>query len=341
MTFVKAERELGHYSRLVTLGPNTQKREEDVCLQLPFLDSPLTRWAKQAVTPQERLHVSNQLIIPDPIPLQWKPGGWMERDLITLREKMWERKITATIRDLDFFSFDLMQLDGGMEFYRDGRLVRAFKEKKKKVICCYTGSDLRTRGVIPEIDRLSDLNVTVEIDHLLLHPHIVHVPFPLDLARFPFRAPSDTKPVLIGHAPTNRKAKGTDTIISVLEKMKGTYPVELVLIEGLPFDDAIAMKRRCHLFIDQIGDLGYGINAIEALAMGIPTLTSLAPGFKSLFPNFPFLEVDSHTMESILIQAVSSFAFRERKAREGRKWVEGVHDATSVVQRIHRLAEIA
>ena len=210
--------------------------------------------------------------------------------------------------------------------------------EKKKIICCYTGSDLRTRGIIPAIDRISDLNVTVEIDHLKLHPKIDHIPFPLDLAAFKTGKPADSETLFIGHAPTNRKAKGSDIIIHIVKRLEKEYPVSLILIEGQKYSAAIELKRKCHIFIDQLGDLGYGMNGIEALAMGIPTCTSLASGFQDLYPEHPFLESNADTLEARLISLIEDETFRRKKTFEGRSWVEKVHQATSVVQRIHRLA---
>ena len=34
MAFVRAERKMGHDSRLITLGPSRQERNEDICLRL-------------------------------------------------------------------------------------------------------------------------------------------------------------------------------------------------------------------------------------------------------------------------------------------------------------------
>ena len=338
MAFVRAERMLGHESRLLTFGRSIQQREEDICLDLPFLDSPWIRGLKRFVTPKSRRVITNRLSVPDIIPRVWKPGNMAETLLFSLRERLWQKKINETIRELDIASFQVIQLDGGLGFYRDARLIQRMKEQKKTIICCYTGSDLRTRGVIPGIDRIADLNVTVEIDHLLLHPNIHHVPFPLDLTVF---SPVKSDPaglLIIGHAPTHREAKGSDTIIAVVKQLEKNYPVSLLLIEGQPYDRAIALKRRCQIFVDQIGDLGYGLNGVEALAMGIPTCTSLAPGFRTLYPDHPFLESDAKTLKPVLEKLIENGQFRQKKAVEGRIWVNKVHQATSVVQKIHKLA---
>ena len=47
ITLVRAEREVGFESRLITLGRDSRNYEEDICLDLPFLDFIGTRLAKK------------------------------------------------------------------------------------------------------------------------------------------------------------------------------------------------------------------------------------------------------------------------------------------------------
>ena len=340
ITFVKAERNLGYESRLVTLGIGRQDREEDIALNLRFLDSPFTRFAKQIFTPESRRKIGNRAKIPKTIPIKWYPSGLGEKTLIKLREKLWEKKIDQFFRSIDIDHFDIIQLDGGLGFFRDGRVVQRLKSRKKKIICCYTGSDLRTRGVIPQIDELSDLNVTVEFDHLQYHPHIYHVPFPFNFTEFPYSPKSYenlNKFIKIGHAPTNRLAKGSDQIIKIIQSLAIQFPIQLDLIENMSYEMALKRKYECDLFVDQIGDLGYGMNGVESLAMGIPTLTSLAPGFETIYPDHPFIVVDAKNFKSKLEHLLNNSQFIAEIGKRSIEWVKKHHDATEVVKRIHAL----
>jgi hypothetical protein len=340
MTFVQAERALGHESHLITLGRNKLSFKEDICLDLPFLNFWGTTLIKKIFTPYKRRIVDNIARIPDKIPIQWSPGNLGEQILIRFRESVWNNKIHKAILKYNLHDFDIYQLDGGLGFYRDSRFIIQLKKNKKKIICCYTGSDLRTRGVIPEIDHISYLNITVEFDLLQYHPNIYHVPFPLNISKFKKKEKKNHEKILIGHAPTNRAAKGSNEIISIIKNLRKKYPIELILIEKMPYSEAIKLKSNCDIFIDQIGDLGYGINSLESLAMGIATCTCLAPGFTNIYPEHPFIEVQEDTLESKLIQLINDPALIEEKSHEGRKWVTKIHNARTVVQKIHRLAEI-
>ncbi|MBC7186762.1 MAG: glycosyltransferase [Calditrichaeota bacterium] len=338
MTLVRAERAMGHYSRLVTLARDPRAFEEDICLELPFLDWWGTRLAKRLVADPRRLRVDNVARIPEHVPLTWRPRGPAEACLVRLRERLWAPAIRRAIRDHDLTNFDVYQLDGGLEFTRDGGFVAARKREGKRVICCYTGSDLRTRGVIPAIDRIADLTVSVEFDHLRLHPSIHHVFFPFEVERFQPVRERRPGPLRIGHAPTSRKAKGSDIIIPVIASLAAEYGVEMVLIENLPYKEAIRRKADCDIFVDQLGDLGYGINSLEALAMGIPVCSCLAPGFAERYPDHPFVVVDATNLREQLVRLITSPGLRQQLGTAGRRWVKEHHDSRQVAARIHQLA---
>lgn len=337
ITLVHAERELGFASRLLTLGRDPRGYEEEVCLDLPFLDFAGTRWAKKFFSNPARLRVDNRRKMPAQIPPTWTPHSVAEKWLVLFREWMWQEKIEPAMAQIDFWNFDLYQLDGGLEFYRDGRIVRELHQRGKAIVCLYTGSDLRTRGVIPAIDRLATLNVTLEFDHLALHPCLHHVFFPLDLRRFKLAPPREEPRLVIGHAPTNRAAKGSDTIIAVVQNLAKELPIDFELIEGLPHHEALRRKARCDIFIDQLGELGYGINALEALAMGICTCTGLAAGFAEKYPAHPFVEVNAANLRERLARLCRDPQERRRLRDYGRGWVEQKHEARQVVRQIHEL----
>ena len=338
MTLVRAERSLGHESRLVTLARDKRGYEEDICLNLSFMDFVGTRLIKRFVSHPSKLKVESVSTVPKRIPIVWHPNGLLEKKLVQFRELLWSPRIKRAIREYGLKDFDIYQLDGGMEFSRSGTFIRSRKIEGKKIICCYTGSDLRTRGVLPYIDENADINVTVEFDHLYLHPNIHHVFFPFEVELFAPVRLSDRVPVRIGHAPTNRAAKKSDIILSIVQSLSYEYEIELVLIENVSYNEAIARKRACDIFIDQLGDLGYGINSLEALAMGIPTCTCLAKGFKDKSPEHPFIEVNEFNLRDKLIELVTNFVLRQKLGRQGRDWVSKYHDSRQVVRKIHTLA---
>ncbi len=338
ITFVHAERRLGFESRLVTMGRDRRQYEEDICLDLPFLDFSGTRLLKRLFSHPSKLAISNTRQVGQQYPVAWQANGFAEALLVRIREWFWTFRIRPLLNEISFWDFDFYQLDGGLEFYRDGRLVRALKERGKRVICCYTGSDLRTRGVIPAIDQIVDLNVTLEHDHLQIHPNIRHVLFPFETYSFSVRPEPPCDRIVIGHAPTNRQAKGSDRIIAAVEALKAELSVELLLVENMSYRQSLEQKARCHIFVDQIGDLGYGLNSLESLAMGIATCSCLADGFEALYPDHPFVVIDHTNIEQELRTLIMNTQLRRKIGEKGRAWVQRNHNSLNVVKQIHRLA---
>ncbi len=338
LTFVRAERQLGHDSRLITFSKNPRGFPEDICLNLPFVNFKGFTSFKRLIGGKSRITVTNIKPELTSLPPIWRPNQ-LEKVLIKFREAIWQPIIKQAYQQYQLDQFDVIQLDGGIGFFRDGSDIIRWKQQSKKIICCYAGSDLRIRGVIPQIDPISDLNVTVEYDHLKLHPNIHHVFFPFDASKFvplPYR---DEKIIRIGHAPTNRAAKGSNVIIPIVKELEQNYSVKLILIENLSYQEALKRKSECHIFIDQIGDLGYGINSLEALAMGIPTCSCLAPGFAEQYPNHPFIVIDEYNLKSQLVNLIQNTELRMKKAEEGMEWVRKYHDPVKVVQRINQLID--
>jgi len=338
--FVLTERRMGYHSRLVTLYNDKRKYFEDICLNLPFIDFAGTKWVKKIVSNPDKITVDNVVKQPKSIPIIWDPHSFAEKVLVHFRDFLWKFKVETAIRNYKLDEYDVYQLDGGLDFYRDSRFIERIKAEGKKVICCYTGSDLRTRGVIRRIDQLSEANFTVEFDHLKLHPDIHHVFFPFEVSRFQCITQNNEK-IRIGHAPTNRKAKGSDIIIPIMRELTREYNVEAVVIQNLPYSLAIETKQSCDIFIDQIGDLGYGINSLEALAMGIPCCSCLAPGFAEEYPDHPFVQVNKNNLKAELLRLIQDTELRKELGFKGREWVEKYHDSKKIVRKIHDIAGIS
>lgn len=335
LEFVRAERDLGYYSRLITFTPNPYGFGEDICLNLPLLsDSPLQFF--KGLFGYRGPEVANLRAKPTQIPPVWRPKNRLESWLFDLRDLIWKKKFMELSQKFDLFGFDVYQLDGGLGFTRRGKIIGELKQKGKKIVCCYLGSDLRSRGVIPEIDRISDLNLTVEFDHLNLHPNIHHIFFPFNPWKYEFRERRNRR-LKICHSPSQRRAKGTEKIISTVRELERVYPVELVLIEDLLHNKAIELLSSCDIAIDQLGELGYGISSLETLSMGIPTCSCLLPDYESYIPDHPFINVNERNLREKLIELIEDENYRLQKGLEGRRWVERYHDSQKVVEEIHLL----
>lgn len=336
-TFVKWHNKLGNYSRMVTLSRCRTQFEEDICLDLPMIQgSPFDMRLKRAVN---LLHRHKPKAMERDGMRVWRPRSGFEAFLFKAREAISAPKVRRAIRRHHLLDFDIYHLESGIEFFRDARTVKQLKALGKRIVCYYIGTDLRERGVIPEVDRLSDLNITTEFDHLSLHPDLRFSFLPFEVYDYEPRQ-TENKRLRICHAPRNRFLKGTERIIQVAGEMERRHGVEFMLIEGRPHGEAIEMKRTCDIAIDQITDLGgtgYGVNSLETLSMGIPTLTSFTPDFEAFLKDHPFVVVNSENLPQKLEQVITDPGLRRRKGIEGRRFVEKYHAAEAVVRSIYAI----
>ena len=110
----------------------------------------------------------------------FSPKNTMEKYYLKLREKKNQDAFLNALEKYGLYNSDIIHFDGGIDFFSDSRLAEKWKSQGKKIINCYFGDDLRTRGIVKEMEELSDLNLTFEYDHTLRHPNINFLFFPFD-----------------------------------------------------------------------------------------------------------------------------------------------------------------
>ena len=333
--FQEAHRRRGNECRFVTLFHSHFDFEEDICLNLPLMPgNRLFVLLKKGFHRLRGINLQRDLSGYPPI---WKPNDPLESVLFKLRDALIAPKVYRTIKENQLDSFDIVHLEQGMEFFRDGRVVKEWKRQGKKFVCFYHGTDIRNRGIIPIIEKIADLHLTSEWDLMPLHPKMEYLHLPIDTKKFRVVDP-DGDPIRICHAARIRAFKGTETVIRVVENLKKNYSVELVLIENIPHPQALELKQSCHIAIDQLTNLGgwgYGMSSLETLAMGIPTCTNIPPEMADKIPGHPFIYATSETLERELIKLIEDVNYRRKKGKEGRVWVEKTHDIEVVTDSLY------
>jgi len=332
MLFVEGHKDLGHYSRLVTFFPCKNAYPEDICLNLPFVGPKEWLWKVK------RLVRSGSMRVPFTGTTErifWKPSP-PERLLMSLRNAVWAPRVERAAEEFDLWDFDIYHFEGGMSFFRDGRDVSRLKAAGKKIVSNYHGLDLRMRGAIRPVWDATDLHLTCEFDLFRRYPELEYLFLPFDADSVPPCSPEGDV-VRICHAPRIRSVKGTDAIVSAVEDLSRTVPVEMVLIENMPHTEAMKLKASCHIAVDQIadGDMGYGVNSLETLSMGIPTVTNLSAAYQEFIPDHPFSLATPDTLKSVLRELVLNEDLRERYSSSGPPWIRKRHHWKSVARRIH------
>jgi glycosyltransferase involved in cell wall biosynthesis len=271
----------------------------------------------------------------------FSPKNSIEKFYLMLREMKNHDVFLKTLDKLD--DFDIVHFDGGIDFFSDSRTAKKWKSEGKKIVNCYFGDDLRTRGIVKEMDELSDLNLTFEYDHTLRHPNINFLFFPFDNSEIKYISDEEYNKnniLRIVHAPTNRIIKGTAEILDAIEKVKRQRKIEFILLENLSRQKVIEAKSKCTIAIDQIGNrggTGYGINSLETLSMGIPTITDMNCGMDKWLQENPFIVADKNNLAEKIIELIDEYDFRNKKREESRKWVTKYHSYDSVFKRMIEL----
>ena len=111
-------------------------------------------------------------------------------------------------------------------------------------------------------------------------------------------------PVRILHAPNHRGFKGTEFVVAAVEELqrRGLH-VELELLEGVPNSELRERMASADIHVDQLIATGYAMNAIEAMASGLPVIANLEnEAYTRLFRRWSYLDecpVVSTTPETV------------------------------------------
>jgi glycosyltransferase involved in cell wall biosynthesis len=253
------------------------------------------------------------------------PHNFWRRQLVQLRALA---KLLPTT-DVFHFYFGLTLVPKSIQF----PILKAFR---KKSVFHYLGSDIR--GKTPEqlaYGKRADAEIVGSYDAIRWVPDAHVVPNALDLTRYEPVSPPDNQPVRVVHAPTSRTKKGTDWIVKACEQL----PVDLDIVENTRHDLAIERYKRADIVVDQLNAGWYGVFALECMALAKPVLTFLHEDAvrrteASFGVELPLVPTTKESLAETLAQLVESPDEREHIGAESRTYVERVHDANVVADRL-------
>lgn len=151
--------------------------------------------------------------------------------------------------------------------------------------------------------------------------------------------PPNGRKIRIAHAPTNRQIKGTRFVIKATKRLRAQ--TDFLLIQRQPWWVCLMWKASADIFIDQL-HLGYGNNAIEAWAMGLPVLAgSTEPVLNVMRREFggdlPFYLTTGVSLFDDLRQLIADEDLREKWAAIGFRHVQRFHAPQAWLERAHRI----
>jgi glycosyltransferase involved in cell wall biosynthesis len=334
-SFYKMHLYCGDKSRLITFHKNSLDFPEDICLNLPLPNfSAAKKWRKRTVQLREQESA--------PVAPLFAPRNIFERYYFSLNDFLKKNKIEKIIKEFDLDNFDIIHFDAGLDFFRNSSQAIKWKKQGKKIVCCYFGSDLRIRGIIKSLDEISDLNITSEYDHLKLKKNLNYLFYPFDPSELPPKNNLNNESITIVHSPTNRKYKGTELIIAVMDKIKKEKKIKFQLLENIQRPELLKIKAQADICIDQVGGTmggtGYGKAGLETLAIGIPTITNMTSEYADWLPENPFIVAnDQKELYSKLNFLIEDAFFRIDAGNKGMEWVKEYHGYEKVNKKLLEL----
>jgi hypothetical protein len=250
--------------------------------------------------------------------------------------------------------------------------------RKKRIVLHYHGGDLRrimrkadkefidrqgftvfvsVPDLVPQLENAQWLPITVPMDDELYRPSLKR----------------DDNVIKIVHSPTDREGKKTAVLTKAVDGLKRKYDVELVLIENMPYDECLKLKKEAHIAFDNIEFGSYAGCSIEAMCHEQPTLVYLndvsqiqidevseeigiEPPFVNVGdkkqPSIEYLNrvVEGKTRNIItkedyrsvyenLERLIVDSNLRKELGKKGRKWASRVHDVPVVAKKLSDMYE--
>lgn len=163
---------------------------------------------------------------------------------------------------------------------------------------------------------------------------------PVEMERFTFNPPAKDKDVpLLLHVPTNPHIKGTDYIVKAVEdlKQKG-LKFEFKMVRQLTQDDFFKLMGECDVYIDELRCGAHGMTAVEAMAMGKPTISWIRDNLVSSYPpDLPIVNANPDTIRDVLEKLIKDAQLRHDIGVKSRAYAEKFHDADVVIEELSQI----
>lgn len=157
---------------------------------------------------------------------------------------------------------------------------------------------------------------------------------PIDLNVIHFNLPNTERLPIILHIPTSSMVKGTDQILSVVERLRDEgYKFEFRMKRQLTQAQMYGELAACDVYLDELLCGTYGVTAVEAMAAGKPTMTYIRPDLVPEYPSdMPIVNTNPDNLYEKLRELIISPALRAELSYQSRAYVEKYHDADIVTQ---------
>ena len=265
-------------------------------------------------------------------------------------------------------SYDVVHFNAGqtaLNRFGLGLDIPGWKRAGATVCMTFQGSDIRPESLLSPLSartlrgRASDLfrrqfarNAARWCDHLFcLNPDLLdHVqgaeflPYcSLDLARLPLRETRSEGRIRIVHAPTRRDVKGTSFVLEAAEKLQDPN-LDWRIVEGKSNQEVLKELSQADIVIDQLRIGWYGAFAMEAMAMGIPTICWIDPVMLSRTPtkfaeSLPIIVANQDTLVGVVSDLSRDHHRRALISELSKAFVKRFHHPRKIAHAMKRVYE--
>ena len=164
-------------------------------------------------------------------------------------------------------------------------------------------------------------------------PQAIIMPRVIDLGEWNFVGIKKTNVIKVVHAPSRRIVKGTDEILSAIEKLQSEgIAIEFRLIENMTNKEARDNYMWADVVIDQLRIGWYGVLAVEAMALGKAVVSYVRDDLKHNLPfPFPLVIANVSNIYEVLRDLASNSDQIEQIGLRGRKYVEQYHNTQHII----------
>ncbi len=146
-------------------------------------------------------------------------------------------------------------------------------------------------------------------------------------------------PIRVVHAPSDRFIKGTETVISAVKELADKYPIEFVLVENIPHEQALELYRTADIAIDQFVVGWYGTFAVELMARGVPVIAYLRESdlekFVPFYKEIPVINAQGkEEIKDAVSVLIENPHLRKKIGLRSHQYVRTYHNPEKLAQRL-------
>jgi glycosyltransferase involved in cell wall biosynthesis len=142
-----------------------------------------------------------------------------------------------------------------------------------------------------------------------------------------FPDPQKAQPLLV-HAPSHKSRKGTEAVLSAVDRLARRHRFDFKLLHELPRSEALRTVAACDVFLDQFTIGAEGLAALEAMALGKPVVCFIKPSLRARYPDsLPIVLADQDSLAETVAALLADGQRRHDIGVRSRQHVETYHDS--------------